>query len=962
MRDNLRLLPCLEFYVKQGSKRGDNMKSTKPNFSIKLIAIAIASSLSMTVYSAEEEKKKEDEEAQVVRVIGSHIKRIKDNDALPVTNLTEDDIEDTGAVTGDELLRNIPQLGEVAFNNERAIGGVNDARGDVNSINLRGLGTGNTLTLLNGRRLVLHPGTQSENFVPVTTVNANTLPVAGLRSLQVLRDGAAAIYGSDAVAGVINYALKDDYEGARFSLNYGLSEGTSLNQTNFNFLQGLPFNDGASHLTWSFNYFKRDGMMASERPYSRSDDRREYPGLPDAFVGDTQLDNRSTSTPWGDFIGASLGRFHIQPDTMPGCVQDLGNGICADRGGFPRGLRLDRALYRSMTSDVDRKNLYGYFTHEMDSGLEFFAEAFYYDAESERIREQTGNLTAQRFTIAETAAHNPFGQEVTVRSYRPVDAGNRNIEVDDSAYRLLGGFRGYFGDNWDWESAILHSEAKTKDLARNRVRASAFQAAINNTDPSQAYNPFNGANIDDVNGFDTTPNPQSVINPFLVDVTRDSKTSLSLIDFKLTNNALWELAAGDVGAAFGVEYRRESFEDDRDSLLDGSTPFVDQITGETLSGSDVLGSSPTPDSDGSRNVFSAYAELLIPLTETIEAQVAVRYEDFNDVGSATKPKLALFWEATDWMSLRASYAGGFRAPGLPQIHSDGVARSNNRYDPVVDDSYGILEIRSGSQTLVPEDDTNKAYGIVLEPIQDLIITVDWWDIEQENLVGILPSQTHLLYDSLLRSQGSSNPAVIRDPVDNEVVQINNQFMNLDIRNMSGVDFSIAYDWETTFGDFGVSLHSAKLNEFQQDADPISAMVIAAQEAGNPATPQSITVPGAGDLIKQNGRPEWRRRANIKWRHDNVGAGLAYRYVSNFFDTSVTTSEGDLLPIDSYYTIDMYADYRFVGDNFMKGSKLRFGVKNMADREPPIADQSFGYYSSVHSNRGRYFYLTLSKTL
>ncbi len=937
------------------------MNFKKPSFKIRLMAIAVASGLAVSAQAAEEESNEEKEAENVVKVIGSHIKRLKDNDALPVTTLTAEDIEDTGAVTGDELLRNIPQIGEVAFNNERAIGGVNDARGDVNSINLRGLGTGNTLTLLNGRRLVLHPGTQSENFVPVTTVNSNTLPVAGLRTLQVLRDGAAAIYGSDAVAGVINYQLKDDYEGAKFSLSHGFSEGTSLDQTTFNFFHGTSLNDGASHLTWSFSYYDRNGMMASERPYSMSDDRRNYPGLDSNFIGDTQLDNRTTSTPWGDFIGADLGRFHIQPDTMSGCVVDLGNGICADTGGFPRDLRLDRALFRSMTSDVERKNLYGYFTHDLGNDMEFFAEALYYGATSERTREQTGNLTAQRFTIAETAAHNPFGQDVTVRSYRPVDAGNREIEVDDTTYRFLAGLRGYWGDNWDWETAILHSEAETNDLAKNRVRASAFQAAINNTDPSQAYNPFNGSNINDLNGFDTTVNPNGVITPFLVDVSRDSKTSLSLVDFKVTNNALWEMPAGDIGAAIGIEYRREGFEDDRDSLLDGSTPFVDAITGETLSGSDVLGSSPTPDSDGSRNVFSAYAELLIPLTENIEAQLAVRHEDFSDAGSATKPKLALFWEATDWLSMRASYAGGFRAPGLPQVHADGVARSNNRYDPVVDDSYGILEIRSGSRDLAPEDDTNKTFGIVLEPIQDLIVTVDWWDIEQENLVGILPSQTHLLYDSYLRAQGSNNPAVIRDPIDNEVSQVNNQFMNLGIRNISGVDVSIGYDWETSIGDFAITLNSAKLNKFDQEADPISALLLAEQAAGNPAVPESVFIPGAGSLIKQNGRPEWRRKFNIKWRGQSWGAGASYNFVSNFFDTSTNDNE-DLLPIPSFSTIDLYATYKVDSDSWFDGSRLRFGVRNLADTAPPIADESFGYFSSVHSNRGRYFYLNFSKDL
>lgn len=937
------------------------MNSEKNSLNIQLVTFAVAYTLALGVQAAEEEKKDE-KGANVVKVIGSHIKRIKDNEALPVTNLSEEDIEDTGAVTGDELLRNIPQVGEVAFNNERAIGGVNDARGDVNSINLRGLGTGNTLTLLNGRRLVLHPGTQSENFVPVTTVNSNTLPVSGLRSLQVLRDGAAAIYGSDAVAGVINYQLKDDYEGAKFSLSHGLSEGTSLNQTTFNFLHGTSLNDGASHLTWSFSYYDRKGMMASERPYSRSDDRREYPSLPEEFTGDTQLDNRSTASPWGDFIGENLGRFHIQPNTMSGCVVDLGNGICADTGSFPRNLRVDRARFRSMTSDVNRKNLYAYFTHDMNNDMEFFAEVLYYDATSERTREQTANLTAQRFTIAADAAHNPFGERVTVRSYRPVDAGNREIEVGDTSYRFLAGLRGYWGDDWDWETAVLHSEAKTEDLAKNRVRASAFQAAINSTDPSQAYNLFNGANINDINGFDTTLNPDSVIAPFLVDVSRDSKTSLSLIDFKMTNNALWEMPAGDVGAAFGIEYRHEAFEDDRDRLLDGSTPFVDAITGRTLSGSDVLGSSSTPDSDGSRNVISAYTELLIPLTETIEAQVAVRHENFSDAGSATKPKVALFWEATDWMSLRASYAGGFRAPGLPQVYSDGVARSNARFDPVVDDSYGILEIRSGSRNLVPEDDTNKAFGIVLEPMQDLIVTVDWWDIEQENLVGILPSQTHLLYDSLLRTQGASNSAVIRDPINNEVVQINNQFMNLGIRNISGIDFSIAYDWETSLGDFGLSLSAAQLKKFEQKADPISAMVIAAQEAGNPATPAAIVVPGAGDLMQQNGRPEWRQRVYLKWRYEQWGAGISYSYVSDFFDTSTTTRDGKPLPIDSYSTLNLYADYRFKGDNFLNDSKLRFGVRNLENEQPPIADESFGYFSSAHSNRGRYFYVTFSKDI
>ncbi len=902
-----------------------------------------------------------------VTVTGSHIKRKVDIGTLPVSSLSAADIENAGVVSGDELLRSIPQVGEIGFGAATGNGGVNDARGDVSSINLRGVGSGNTLTLLNGRRLVTHPGTQSENFVPVSTVNANTLPIAGLRSLEVLRDGAAAIYGSDAVAGVINYQLKDDYEGSKFKATYGSSSGTALDEVTISGLTGLDLNEGRSHLTASINLYNRDGMMASERPYSASHDLREYPGLPEAFIGDTQLDNRTTSTPWGEFSSAGYGTFHIQPDTLSGCVQDLGNGICADQGSIDRDLRFDRGAWRSLSSDVKRFNLYSYFTHDMGNDMEMFAEGIYYSATANRSREQTHNLTAQRFVIAADAAFNPFGEEVTLRRYRAVDSGTRDIEVEDTSYRLLGGLRGEMGA-WEWEAGLFHTAAETNDLARNRIQASAFQAAINNTDPNLAYNIFNGADINNPNLADNTLNPQSVIDQFMIDVQRDSKTSLSQVDFKLTNSELWSLPAGDVGMALGAEFRHETFEDDRDDLLDGSTPFVDQVTGVELSGSDVLGSSPTPDSDGSRNVASAYAELLIPLLETdtqyAEMQIAARYENFSDIGNALKPKVALFWQPTTWVSLRASYAGGFRAPGLPQVTAEGVPRSNTLYDPVLDASYGIVDVRSGTTDLEPEDDVNTSFGIVLQPIPDLIFTVDWWQIEQTDLVGILAGSSHLLYDSLLQSQGSSNPAVIRDPISNEVIEIANDYLNLGVRNIAGIDFSLSYDWETSVGDWRFRANVARLNKFDQEADSISALLLAAQAAGDPSVPADRTVAGAGDLIMQNGRPEIRARVSLDWRSNQWGAGINSNYISELTDTSTTaTVDGEVmtLPVGSFSRVNLYADYRFQADNLLDNSKLRIGVRNIADRNPPLADElAHGYFGAVHSNRGRYFYASFTK--
>lgn len=924
---------------------------TDPNAQTSRGSNRVRGDLSAQLANAEGER--DAESIERIQVVGSNIRGAQAVGTLPVTILTAEDIVNTGAATGDELLRSIPQIGDISFNNERDIGGVNDARGDVASINLRGIGTGNTLTLLNGRRMVNHPGTQTENFVPVTTVNSNTLPVAGLRRLEVLRDGAAAIYGTDAVAGVVNYVLKDNIDRSNITINYGTAEGTELDQVAINGSTGFAFNDNKSHLTLSLAYYTRDEMPASDRPYSASQDRRNAAGLPEEFIGDTQLDNRSLSSPWGIFDGAESGRFHIRPTSMGDCQVSLANDVCAAEGSLPRDMRYDAALEdQSMSSAVDRFNLYSHYTHKISESLEFFGEALYYEALSERRREMNANLTAQRFTISADSAINPFNEDVVLRNYRPTDVGTRRIEVEDTSYRILGGLRGYTG-SWDWESAVLYSRADTLDTAFNRIRASALQAAMNQTDPTLAYSPFLGGNPDNLNtGFGVSNDP-GVIAGLTTDVTRESMSDLALWDFKVSNPAITTWYAGDIGLAAGIEYRYESYSDDRDELLDGSNPFFDQVTGELLTDSDVYGSSATPDASGSRNVVSAYTELLVPLHDTVEMQLAVRHERFSDVGNVTKPKIAMSWLPSDWLQLRAAYTEGFRAPNLPQVVEQGVTRSNTREDPVTGESYSVAEVRGGNVSLEPEESESLSYGFALSPVSNWLITVDWWNIEQDGVVGILNSQTHLLYDSLLRSEGSSNPAVNRGD-DLEIINVENQYNNLDVREIEGVDISSSYSLATDMGRFRFNVNAAHLSKFVQTPDPISEIVLAAQAAGNPAVPVDIAVVGAGDLIQTNGNPEWRAFGGIDWSYEAWGAGIRLNYVGDFMETSVTNDDGDMLQIPSWSTVDSFAEYNF-DDGVLAGSRFRVGVRNIADKNPPIADESFGYFSSVHSNRGRYIY-------
>lgn len=944
-------------------------------------------------------------ELDKVVIVGSQIVGSDVAGALPVTVLNVDDIDVTGAGSGDELLRSIPQVGDIIFS-EAEFTGVNGARGDIGSINLRGIGTGNTLVLLNGRRLVLHPGTQVEDFVPVNTVNSQSLPVTGIQRLEVLRDGAAAIYGTDAVAGVINTITQDDFEGLEASLRYGGSENTDLRELTGTLKWGKNFNDDRTNLSVFANFLDREGFNALQlRNTSTEDLRTFFEGTP--FEGDTQLRNLSTQTQWAEFraLGGTIPAigdddFHIQPSTFAGCLVDLGNGVCADNGGsIDTALRLDRARYREIVGNTERQNIMAFLNHETDDGVEFFAEATYYHADYNREREAAQILSSGRLVVPATSFYNPFGVDLEIRDYRPLDIGPRRVDVENESYRLLGGVRGDWGD-WNWETALLHSEAETTDIT-NRVSNTLFQQALALTTPD-AYNIFAGGDINDTNAPGTFNNQnQATIDSFIVPVSRVGETSLTLIDFKVSNGALLELPAGGVGIALGTEFRREQFRDDRDARLDGTIVFTDMVTGNVIP-SDVMGSSPTPDTDGDRDVWSAFAELAvplvsedmnIPLVHSLDAQLAVRAEDYSDVGSIAKPKVALSWYPHPDFQVRAAYSQGFRAPNLEQINATGIRRVNGgredwilceataranstTFDTGDCDSVSVESVRSGGPDLQPEENDNISIGLVYQPsfVDDLTFTVDWWRIEQEDVVGIFGDQNQISLDYVLRLQGSSNPNVVRaaptaaeialytaaglTPA-GEIIEVADQYVNLNPREFEGIDFGV--NWGLDFdqlGTFDFKVNAAYLKEAFQAPSAEAAAILASVDSG--AANSAVDVPGSQDRIQQNGRPEWRGNASMTWRNGAWGAGLFYNYVGEVIDTSVTGPNSEIFVVDPFETISLYGQYEF--EEWLGGdTRIRIGARNITDEEPPLADEfASGYFPSLHSNRGRYWYLDIRK--
>jgi outer membrane receptor protein involved in Fe transport len=517
------------------------------------------------------------------------------------------------------------------------------------------------------------------------------------------------------------------------------------------------------------------------------------------------------------------------------------------------------------------------------------------------------------------------------------------------------------------------------------------------------YNPFTGGDPNDPQRSDSTPNPESVTRGLLVDVFRINTTSLTMADLKVSRNDLFQLPAGPVGFGAGVEFRHETYEDDRDPRLDGSIAFV-ALDGSS-NGSDVLGASPTPDSRGSRDVFSAYGELIVPIVSpamdvpfihSLDLQFAGRFESYTTFGDVAKPRIAASWRPVSWFQVRGAWSLGFRAPGLPQLFENGIQRSNTRTDWIrceadlragrianFDDctrTQSVVSNRSGSQDLVPETSENFTVGLTLDPplpdrLGNLTLTVDYWEIRQKNLIGIFGDSNALTLDYLLRVGGSSNPLVQRvaptaqdiadfagtglTPV-GRVIQVVDNYVNLTPRRVSGLDFGLYYSVrDTGIGNFSMRLNAARLIDFFQEPGPGQAALIAAQAAGD--IDPTINIVGAADLVRENGRPKWRFSGSLTWRHDGFGIGWYTTYISSVVDTSATQADGTPFRVDDFLSHSVYVQYE-VDDrgSLLNDFRLRLGVRNLTNELAPLADGTFGYLGELHSNRGRQFYISARK--
>lgn len=939
-----------------------------------------------------------------VSVLGSQIAGGGAQAALPVVAVDREQIDAIGATNGNELFRSLPQFGDVAVTEKgttNAGRNSNVARGDVGSINLRGLGSKYTLLLLNGRRTVQHPISNSGDE---TTYNANAIPTFGLERVNLLLDGAASIYGSDAVAGVVDLVMPSNLaDGGGIQLNYGKVTDGHREDFSLDGYFGSDFAEGRGNLSVLYGFSKRTSQLNSDAWFTATDGRRplgDGTSVPDPN-GTTGF---STRTPWGHFEtyanGRRTGTWSVNPVT----------GALVS-GSVPTRYHYDSAAEPGITTSpaIKKGNVFASGRFDLTDSVQLFGELGYYRARSESwVSSESGfggdgfllHIRPDAYWVPESLRG---ADAIRLLNYQFADSGIRKVEVDNDQSRLLLGVRGWTEGGWNWETALLYSRARSKDTQQGGL-TDAFIEAVNRTDAS-AYNPFSGGDPNSIRVGDATPYDTS---SFIGEATREGTAELALWDFKVNRPDVISWYAGDIGLAAGVEYRYESREDDRDENIDGSRPYTDWYTG-TVAASNFFTHSPRPDVRGSRNVKSALIELAvplispaqnIPLVQSFDLQIAGRYEDYSDAGQVAKPKFAAAWKVVDSLLLRGSVSGGFRAPGLELVNSPptyGFGFNNdavrchaliskgahpdysaclNAYSSGSSVKPSVSTVTAYGEDVKPETTRQSSWGAVFEPqflpdrLGAISLSVDAWKVKVENPISTLGEE--LLYDAYLRVvEGSSNPNVVRAAVTAEdiaqfegsglapagvVTHVYTRYQNRSPLTASGVDYNFTWRLpETPWGNFALLISASQLKEYTQEK-PIEVQQVAAAVASGQL---NIIAPdlGAANEVGINGaKPEWRASATLIWNLQDWTVRLRDDYIDSVTAGAYSDRTPYVVGSTQRWALSVKKEFN---QGALAGTAVEVGARNLFDKEPPL-NASGNYLTALHESYGRYLHVGISK--
>lgn len=679
-----------------------------------------------------------------VIVTGSNIKRTDMETASPVTVLTREDLKKSGAVT----------LGDVITNLTVAQGGLSGVEFSgftpgAATVSLRGLGDNATLVLINGRRIAPYGITGFQSVL--TSINA--IPVSAIDRIDILKDGASAIYGSDAIAGVLNIIMRRDFQGTELGLTHTRNQGDALNNTRFN--AALGKGDLSTDRYNIFAMYEHVDVKPSTVAQNKFFPSRNINNI----TGRTDQDFRSTYSVPGNVFGPN--GWQIIPGTtcQPNNIRTV-NGV--DR------CVLDVFDYNTLVPKVQRDSIVSLATYEISKSVTGFTEISYNRGIYEFQHDPQFYYNNSAGSVYVSGQPYNMAGNVHIR-FRAGDIGPRKYKVTEDTYRILTGIKGAI-DAWDFDAAIGFMGSRVRVDQRGAILTDEMDAALQ----SGTYIP----------GFINSPAVIAKISPTL---TRNGKALTSFIDFK-ANTEFGKLAGGPIGFAAGAELRRENQSDIYDSRLENG---------------EIFGYGALQSLDQSRTAGALFTELRLPFLSNLEGQVAARYDYYSVGGFALTPKFGIKWTALSNLVLRGTYGRGFRVAGPREASPNvSVGYYNGVQDPVLcpvisstnpNCNLSIQANISGNPDLAPEKSESYTLGLVFEPIKDTSITFDFWKISRKNEI------TSLDPNFLLANQSSYSQYITRDS-SGSITELKLPYVNLSGTSVSGFDL----DFKSKFnlGEYG----------------------------------------------------------------------------------------------------------------------------------------------------------------
>ncbi|WP_240778873.1 TonB-dependent receptor [Shewanella sp. SNU WT4] len=909
----------------------------------------------------------ETNEVERIEVTGSRIVREGAIAPTPVTVITGKELLNTGAVNIADALNELPQLADTySLGNS----GTSIGTAGLNRLDLRGMGSNRTLVLVDGKRHVAAvPGSAA--------MDINTIPTAWVESVEIITGGASAIYGADAVTGVVNFKLKKSIEGFNANVSSGWAEDSGYNNQRASLSYGSNFDNDRGNAAISVEYaqqarldmMERDQTAVSWARFADKSGNTVNEFLPNA--GHYRISNGGTTNIGGKY-------YTFDPD---GSVREVDRGDKFD-GAYCAGDcdYINLRQWEELQPEFDRTTVNFKVNYDLTDSLNGYLEAKYSQTNATTAGQPAFFFFNPKTTIERDNAFisNELGALMDTAGLDSImvnrfmsDLGPRTEEDERTTQRYVMGIQGEVFSGWDMDSYVVYGQTKHDRTNLNNLIYDNFNYAIDAIkDPTTGQivcrdlearangcvpaNIFGHGNLSDEarDYISTTTRGSSTIKQFVTGAS-------------IANSSLFELPAGYVGVATGVEYRREESTSDEDPFAAAGNTFFNALQSE----------------GGKFNVKEIFAEVSIPLLadlpliEQLNMDAAVRYADYSSVGDATSWKLGLDWALYSDLRVRSTIATAMRAPNIGELYS---AQSQNFFR--VNDSCKASEMTSltpeqrairsancaalgvptgfddpyddktleglsgGNENLKPEESKSFTAGFVFEPsyVENLVFMVDYWQIEITDAISSISAQDIIdkCVDSATGVDNQYCSLITRDKNNHQITNILQVVQNIAKSETSGVDFQLGYDFPLAGGDFKTNLLATYLIESK--SYPFQDNVSEYEEY-------------AGVI----GDAKWQGQLRFAYNIDALTLNWKTTYIDRVslytdqFSANYDKPYSNIMEYGSYATTDIFGSYEL-----NNGLSIGLGVDNLFDRDLPIMATGNGSGQGGYDNIGRFYYLTL----